>query len=222
MSQIWNFVLFIYYGDVCVITKLCKWKWWNTARNRKEAVTIAVISNKNFSGWIKDYKKFWIVKSLLPNSSQLNKVPRVTRVPERPIVRVPFKCPSAQVPDWPSTQVPWKPECPSAFWVPECFKCPSAQVPWLPECPSALRVPRVPWVPEFSSIAWVPQVPKCPSPLSSSAQVLFECPITLNGLSSSGVRVSKCLLCLEGRGASVSWLISQPVSQLVYNVGSVS
>ena len=163
MSQIWNFVLFIYYGGVCVITKLCKWKWWNTARNRKEAVTIAVISNKNFSGWIKDYKKFWIVKSLLPNSSQLNKVPRVTRVPERPIVRVPFKCPSAQVPDWPSTQVPWKPECPSAFWVPECFKCPSAQVLFecleCIECPSSLRLPECLKCPSVQA-PWVP-VPKC-------------------------------------------------------------
>ena len=62
----------------------------------------------------------------------LNKVPRVSRVPE---------CLSAQVP--------------------ESLKCPCSQVPWVLECPSALRVPWVSWEPNCSSIASSVRLPEC-------------------------------------------------------------
>ena len=50
-------------------------------------------------------------------------------------------------------------------------------------------------------------------------QVPFECPSVL---STSDVRVPECLNCLGSRSFLVSQLVNQPVSQLVYNAGSVS
>ena len=80
---------------------------------------------------------------------------------------MPFECPSAQVPEYPSAQVPWVP-----------FECPSASTPRVPdclECPSVLRVPLE------CPLSWVPLE------RPSSTQVPFECP-------SSILWVSKCSL----------------------------
>lgn len=133
-------------------------------------------------------------------------------------------------------------ECPSAFWVPECssawvpkfwstlssqvpkcpsalcsssasrassvqvlVECPSVQVSWVLGCPSA---PRILEYFECPSALWVPEVLECLSALST--------------LGVSGVRVLECLKCLESQSVSLSQLVSQPVSQLIYNTYSVS
>ena len=77
-------------------------------------------------------------------------MPRVPRFPKCSSAwvssgQVPFEYPNAQVPERPSAQVSWVPECPSALRVPKCLECPSAQVPFeLLSSLSALsiRVPR--------------------------------------------------------------------------------
>ena len=75
----------------------------------------------------------------------------------------------------------------------------------------------------------MPQVPKCPNALSiqvpkchSSAQVPFVCPSAMSALSVSGARVLMYLECLDSRNLSVSQLVSQPVSRLVYSAASIS
>ena len=82
--------------------------------------------------------------------------------------------------------------------------CPSSQVPWLPECPNA-------------SSAQVSQRLEYPS-----AQVPFVCPSAMSALSVSGARVPMYLEYLDSRNLSVSQLVSQPVSRLVYSAASIS
>ena len=80
-------------------------------------------------------------------------------------------------------------------------------------------MPQVPNSPSFLS----DRVPKCPlSALSTLNAQVLECPSAFSALRASGVRLSEFLECLDSQSASVSQLVSQPVSQLVYNSGSVS
>ena len=82
--------------------------------------------------------------------------------------QVSFECPSAQVPERPSAQVPW---------VPKCLEFPSSQVPF--KCLSV-------------SSAQVPKWLECPSD-----ELPLEWPIVLSILSASSVRVPWGLKCLS-------------------------
>ena len=88
-------------------------------------------------------------------------------------------------------------QCPIAQ-VPECLECLSAQASF--EFPSA-QVPQVPRYPDRRSTHVPYKRLECPI-----AQVPFEC------LKCSRL---ECLVCLECPSASVSHLVSQPISQLV-------
>ena len=114
--------------------------------------------------------------------------------------RVPSNCPSsARVP-----QVPKCFECPSVLQVPKflkCLKCPSSQVPLVPYCARALQVPWVLWVSKWPC-----------------AQLLFKWLKCWGAMSASAVWVPECLEHLESLNKSVN----QPISQLIYNAGSVS
>ena len=109
------------------------------------------------------------------------------------------------------SRVPPLLKCPLSARVPKCLECSSAQV--LFECPS-------------TSGSQVLECPKCSSALS--AGVLTCSSSTLSARvpkcpsSALSAQVPECLGCLERPSASISKLVSQPVSQLVYSAGSVS
>ena len=122
----------------------------------------------------------------------------------------------------------WVLECPSALRMPEC---PSAQFPWVPECPKCPSSVRVPQVPKCTSLEWPStQAPfECPS--APSAQVLGVLTCPLSALCALSARIPfDCLNWssarvpwgLERISASVSQSVTLPVSQLVYNADSVS